>query len=325
MIRWIGGDMPALVTADNFNRAESDMFFREVVEGGGFGKFEHFREVVQVERQSFPLASRDSLYSFAVFDLDAGPVTVSMPDPGGRYMSLTVIDEEQYVFAVLVGGGTHRFTRDEIGTRYVLLHVHAMVIPNDPRDVAEVHALQDRITSRQAGRGRFVVPRWDRTSRRRVREALLELAKNLPDHHHMFGSRRAVDPVRHLIGSALGWGRCPEEAVMYLQVTPRANDGATVHRLVVGHVPVDGFWTLSVYNERGYFEPNPHGIYSINSASAKRCKDGSIAVQFGGCTHKRALNCIPIPPNWQYFVRLYQPRPEVIRGDWVFPEAQPIV
>jgi hypothetical protein len=316
--------MAALVNADNFNRAESDLFFHEVVNGGGFGKFEHFRDVARAGRQSYPLVSRDSLYSFAVFDLDAGPVTIAMPDPGWRYMALQVIDEEQYVVAVRLGGGTYRFTREEVGTRYMLAHVSTMVIASDPHDIATVHELQDQVASRQASRGRFVVPHWDRTSRRHVREALLELAKNLPDHHQMFGARRTVDPVRHLIGSALGWGRCPEEVVMYLQVTPRANDGTTIHRLVVGDVPVDAFWSLSVYNERGYFEPNDQGIYSINSISAKRGKDGTIAVQFGGCAHKRTLNCIPIPPKWQYFVRLYRPRPEVVSGAWVFPEAEPI-
>ena len=40
--------------------------------------------------------NRDTLYSAAVFDLDAGPVTITLPDAGKRFMSMQVIDEDQY-------------------------------------------------------------------------------------------------------------------------------------------------------------------------------------------------------------------------------------
>lgn len=42
-------------------------------------------------------ANRDTLYPTGVFDLDAGPVTITLPDPGCRFMSLLVIDEDQYL------------------------------------------------------------------------------------------------------------------------------------------------------------------------------------------------------------------------------------
>src|SRR5262249_42754687 len=73
------GTMPDLVNPDNFNRAESDMYFAEVVNEGGFGRFEHHREVMPIERQTVVRANRDTLYSAAVFDLDAGAVTVTLP------------------------------------------------------------------------------------------------------------------------------------------------------------------------------------------------------------------------------------------------------
>ena len=34
--------------------------------------------------------NRDTLYSSAVFDLDAGPVTITLPDAGKRFMSMLV-------------------------------------------------------------------------------------------------------------------------------------------------------------------------------------------------------------------------------------------
>jgi hypothetical protein len=28
--------------------------------------------------------------------------------------------------------------------------------------------------------------------------------------------------------------------------------------------------------------------------------------------------------GWNYMVRLYRPRPEILNGTWKFPEAQPV-
>jgi hypothetical protein len=33
-------------------------------------------------------------------------------------------------------------------------------------------------------------------------------------------------------------------------------------------------------------------------------------------------NCLPIMPGWNYMVRLYRLRAEVLNGKWKFPEAQ---
>jgi hypothetical protein len=48
-----------LVSADNFARAESDMYFRNVVNGGGFGKFMHIRELTPLDNQLVVRSNRD--------------------------------------------------------------------------------------------------------------------------------------------------------------------------------------------------------------------------------------------------------------------------
>ena len=48
-------------------------------------------------------------------------------------------------------------------------------------------------------------------------------------------------------------------------------------------MPVDGFWSISVYNAKGYFEKNDLNAYSLNNLTAKPNADGSFTVQFGGC------------------------------------------
>ena len=81
------------VTVENFIRAETDLYFGAVaLKESGFGKFEHHRELASIDNQTMMRMNRDTLYSAAVFDLDAGPVTITMPDPGKRFMSLQIVD-----------------------------------------------------------------------------------------------------------------------------------------------------------------------------------------------------------------------------------------
>lgn len=314
---------PITVTADNFNRAETDMYFADVAKTGGFGKFRHHRDLMPIDAQSVIRANRDTLYSAGVFDLDAGPVTVTLPEAGERFMSMQVINEDQYALVVVYGAGTRTYTREVVGTRYVMLGVRTLVDPNDPQDLKRVHALQDAIKVEQPELGRFESPPWDDDSRRKVHDALLALGETLPDLNRMFGDKGDVDPVRHLIGTAMGWGGNPEKDAVYLNVTPKRNDGATVHRLSVKDVPVEAFWSISVYNRDGYFEPNSRNAYSLNNLTAKKDADDSVTVQFGGCDGD-AGNCLPITPGWNYTVRLYRPKPEILTGRWSFPEAQAV-
>ena len=95
-----------------------------------------------------------------------------------------------------------------------------------------------------------------------------------------------------------------------------------MHKLNVKDVPVDGFWSISVYHSKGYFAPNPENAYSLNNLTAKAGDDGSFAIQFGGCDGKIA-NCLPVPPGWNYLVRLDRPKSEILNGASTFPEPQP--
>jgi hypothetical protein len=311
------------VTPDNFVRAESDLYLSNVVKDGGLGKFVHRREPAAIDNQTIIRLNRDTLYSAAVFDLDAGPVVITLPEAGKRFMSMQVIDEDQYTPQVAYGAGSHTLSKERIGTRYVLVAIRTLVDPADPKDVASVHALQDTIRVEQpGGPGGFEVPGWDQASQQTVREALLVLASTLPDTKRMFGPKDAVDPVRRLIGAASAWGGNPETDALYLNITPSRNDGKTVYRLDVKDVPVDGFWSISVYNAKGYYEPNPANAYTLNNLTAKADGSGGVAVQFGGCDGK-VVNCLPITPGWNYMVRLYRPRPEILNGSWKFPEPRP--
>jgi hypothetical protein len=312
------------VTVENFIRAESDLHFSmAALKGGGFGKFEHHRQVSQIDSQNVIRMNRDTLCSMAVFDLDAGPVTITLPDAGKRFISMQLITEDQYTPPAIYAPGPHTITKQKLGTRYVMAPVRILVDPADPADMETAGSLQDLIRVRQpGGPGKFEVPKWDPASLKKIREALLVLATTVKDTSKAFGTKDQVDPVQRLIGAASTWGANPPKDATYLNFVPEKNDGRTIHKMAVKDVPVDGFWSLSLYNEQGYYEKNEFNAYTVNSLTSKRNADGSVVIQFGGCDGK-IPNCLPIMKGWNYMVRLYRPRAEILNGKWKFPEAQP--
>jgi hypothetical protein len=313
------------VTIDNYNRAQTDVYFAGIFKNAGIGKLLHGRELAAVAQQGIIRPNRDTLYSMAVLDLDAGPVTVTLPDTGKRFMAMQVVNEDQYTpIAAHYHAGSYSLTREMIGTRYAVAIVRMQVDGTNKQDVEQVHALQDAIKVNQQSPGTFEVPDWDEASRKKVQTALLQLGETVSDTRRMYGANESqVDPVKHLVGTAMLWGGNPEKDALYLPITPVRNDDSTVHKLIVRDVPVDGFWSVTVYNAEGYLQANQYNAYSVNNITAKRNADGSIAIQFGGCDGKRP-NCLPIMMGWNYTVRLFRPRSDILDGTWKFPQAQPV-
>lgn len=139
---------------------------------------------------------------------------------------------------------------------------------------------------------------------------------------HCFGTKDEVDPIAHLLGAAWGWGGLPAKDATYFNVTPEQNDGETPQVLTVKDVPVDGFWSISLYNKDGYYEENPSGVYVVNDRNAAADPDGSITVHLGGDTGQS--NHLYIMDGWNYIIRLYRPRKEILDGSWTFPAAKPV-
>ncbi len=150
-----------------------------------------------------------------------------------------------------------------------------------------MHALQDAVKVEQpGGLGKFEVPNWDPANHKKVRDALTTLGETIPDWRQAAGRRGEVDPVRHLIVTATGWGLNPDKDAIYLNVTPSKNDGKTFYKLKVKDVPVDGFWSITLYNAEGYLVKNDQDAYSLNNITAKKDADGSVTIRFGGCDGK---------------------------------------
>lgn len=183
-----------------------------------------------------------------------------------------------------------------------------------------MNALQDGFALDAASAEPYVMPEWDEATLTETRQALLTLARGLGGFAGAFGRRDEVDPVHHLVGTAAGWGGLPTSEAFYVNVEPRLPVGE--YALTVGDVPVDAFWSVTVYNADGYLE-DAGGLVSVNSVTADRNADGTVTVHFGGPDDGRP-NRLGIMDGWNYVVRLYRPRAEVVDGSWSFPEAKPV-
>jgi hypothetical protein len=310
-----------LVNVDNFARAESNRMFSAVLtDTGGVNRWAHNRVPTPLDHQPVIRQNRDTLYSAAIVDISAG-ATLTIPESGDRYISLMPVNQDHYVNTVFHEPGEHHLTQEEFETPFVCIAARILVDPADPDDVAAVNALQDELRVRAGSERPFVLPDYDQASFDLTRQALLELATGIAGFDRAFGRRDAVDPVRHLIGTAAGWGGLPEQEATYVNVNPGLPVGR--YQLTVRDVPVDAFWSISLYNAAGYFVPNERNANSVNSITAVANDDGSVTVSFGEYDDGRP-NCLPIMDGWNYLVRLYQPRPDVLDGSWVFPAVEPV-
>jgi hypothetical protein len=205
-----------LVTEQNFRTAESDKYFAQTMKrAGGIGKFLHLHELDPIDQQPYIRANRDTLLSAALFDLDAGPVTITLPETGGRFMSSIAINEEHYAVETVYAPGSFTYDKRRVGTRYVLFGIRIFADQDDSVDLEKAYLLQAAINVHQPnGPGTFKLPAWDRASQKKVRAELIRRAAALPDTKNMFGPKGKVDPERHLLGTATGWGRsAPEDPI----------------------------------------------------------------------------------------------------------------
>ena len=312
------------VNVSNFARAENDLYCGRVVAQNGLGKLGHQRTPVATDNQKVIRMNRDTIYSSGVFDLAAGPLTVTLPEnPDQRFMPMQVVTED-HLTPEVVYDGSHTCTQENVGTRYVFIILRIFINHDDPNDLSAAHALQVQVKVEQAATESWQPGNWDKASRDKARAALLSLALlGGVDEIHRMGAKGDVDPVSHLIATAQGWGLNPSYAAVYVNGYPKQNDGKAIYKMTMKDVPVDGLWSLSVYNHDGFFEKNELGAYSFNSITAHKDADEAATIQYGGGA-KDTPNCLPVSEGWNYTIRLYRPRQAVLDGRWKAPEAQAV-
>ena len=225
---------------------------------------------------------------------------------------------------VIYGAGRIPSPGNKVGTRYMVVAVRTLVDPADPKDVEQVHALQDAIKVSQKAIGKFEIPNWDQASQKKVRDALLVLAIDYPQLH-----RRHSAPKSRSIRSGIWSAPRPAGAAIPTRTRPistsrrprttarpsTSSPSGTCRSTVSGR---SASTTPKAISRRTRSTPT-----RSTTSPRKKSADGSVAIQFGGCDGK-IPNCLPIMKGWNYTVRLYRPREEILNGKWKFPEPQPV-
>lgn len=93
--------------------------------------------------------------------------------------------------------------------------------------------------------------------------------------------------------------------------------------------PVNGFWSLTLYNEHHFFNPNELKRYSLGTKNKnlRYNADGSLTiyVQPASPGKDKEANWLPSPLNSDFslYVRAYWPKSETTEGSWTPPAVAP--
>jgi hypothetical protein len=93
--------------------------------------------------------------------------------------------------------------------------------------------------------------------------------------------------------------------------------------------PVDGFWSVSMYNDKNLFIDNPINRYNIGkyTEGLKNNTDGSldIFIQNKNPGPDKESNWLPSPEgSFNMVLRLYLPQPQALNGTWQLPLVQKV-
>jgi hypothetical protein len=93
-----------------------------------------------------------------------------------------------------------------------------------------------------------------------------------------------------------------------------------------GEPPVDGFWSLTLYDDQHFFAPNEIKRYSIGTKNKdlKRNADGSVTISVQAEASAEQSNWLPAPKSAEFslFIRAYWPKTEVVDGSWTPPPVE---
>ena len=366
--------------------------------------FAHRRILSDHRHRLVTAPNHDTLYSSAVVDLSAGPVTLTVPRFGGRYYSLAFMDAYTNNFAYIgtraTGGeggtyvivGPRRQIDAPEGTRLIRapgnhISILARILVDGPSDYAEVHRLQDRLLLAGPAPARpdlirpvardpenFVAvvnqvlrddppPEADRPLLEELAAVGIGERVLTKDQLHWWrkefaAARQDLIAASKDIGAAVqGWqysrssvgnfgtdyrtraviaiqgmaANIPAESVYGLTMADaggRVLDAQHRYRLRLpaGAPPVDGFWSLSIYDvmpEGGlYFFDNELHRYALNSLTPElvRAEDGSLEILVQREHPQNAANWLPAPSgNFALMMRAYLPRPEMLDGRFRYP------
>jgi hypothetical protein len=142
-----------------------------------------------------------------------------------------------------------------------------------------------------------------------------------------------TDYMYRAIVARLGLGANLCDDAMYPRATtdsqgqPLTGENIYTLRFAKGQMPpVNGFWSITAYNSKQFFDPNPINRYAIGDRdNLKSDPDGSLTIYIShdAPDPEKATNWLPVPSgSFNLAMRLYWPKKEIINGNWKIPRLE---
>lgn len=163
-----------------------------------------------------------------------------------------------------------------------------------------------------------------------------DLAKNRPgrmENGWVIGSDMGTYGTNYDNRAAVAWfglgANLPEDAVYPTAANDSNGNELNGHHKYIltfkrGQLPpVNGFWSLTMYNEKQGFVANKLHRYSLGSKDKlKKNRDGSVSlfIQAANPGKAKVANWLPAPSgDFNLMMRLYWPKQSVLNGEWQPP------
>ena len=349
--------MPDTPTVDDFihaypaleSRKSLDNYMKGV--GNDYNQFFHFDAVSDHTTHWVVRPNNDTVYSLSWIDVSGGPVEICLPtlEPGDeRYLSLMMIDYEHFqidtavhpdrpiVLAALDDpiGESEDYLLFRTYTNLVFAAARTEWLPSDDGNT-QVKRYQGRMTIRRLGGGALAGPQVDPVFPEEVEaQGLAAIQEAAPDYNfeQCFRTREdGLDDMPRAVGVYLGqWGQQLKYAYAEYHDLDQAGEplsGAHEYRITLDAegVPFDHFWSVTVYDEKGYMiapvGEDPHR-YKHGNRNTTPEEDGTLELYFSSRRDTLRKNSVATGSGlWNYTIRIYGPHSEVIDGGWLFPKA----
>lgn len=286
---------------------------------GGTNQLNLIHNPTSLTAQKIPYMNRDLLFGIGVFDVQK-PITLQLPDVGVRYMSVMPINEQGYTHQVYSGEETFKISKKDVESDYIILIVRIYTDVSDPQDIKEVNAYLNQIKISTESAQEYQPKSFPQEAYQAMNTMLKNKLKTLKNTQYCYGSKEHVIPNKFRICAINGFGGLPAYGMYSERRTIKdPNKGYFMH---IDQVPMDGFWSITVYDEEGLFDESNPVSNTISSVVAKRNQDGSTTVNIGSCGEKKPTNCIETEKNAAYILRIYKPDSEVTEHIWQIPPLQ---
>ena len=179
------------VTRENYPTVEtSRQFVIQIKNAGGINNLYNFDGIAKVNNQPIIRLNQDTVYSMGVVDASKG-ATITIPDVGDRFISVTFVDSDHYVHAAKYGAGTYDLPRD---TDYIYVNVRIGSETGSAEEDAIIAKLQDKLVVKANSAIPFTPINYDEASFEAAHKILLaEFMTGKHDPKTMFNVKGTVN------------------------------------------------------------------------------------------------------------------------------------